>query len=89
MKGITFAQVKECIQFLADQLPATEEVCTEYTLNIAPGWVEEARKGKDRTEHPDAFLLHAKVGKIKIDLRVEGIAFVSESDEQLAKGGAL
>ena len=86
MKGITFAQVKECIQYLADQIPATEEVCAEYTLNTAPGWVEEARKGRDRVEHPDMFVLHAKVGKVKIDLRVEGIAFVSETDEQLEKG---
>ena len=89
MNGITFKQVKECLQQLTDNIPATEEVCTEYTLNIAPGWVEEERKGRDRTEHPDLFVLHAKVGKIKIDLRVEGIAFVSESDEQLEKGGAL
>lgn len=80
MKGITFAQVRECIQYLTDQIPATEEVCTEYTLNTAPGWVEEERKGRDRVEHPDMFVLYAKVGKIKIDLRVEGIAFVSDKE---------
>ena len=85
MRGITLAQVKECIQHLADQIPATNEVCTEYTLNTAPGWVEI---GRDRVEHPDMFVLHAKVGKVKIDLRVEGIAFVSETDEQLEKGDA-
>ena len=88
MKGITFNQVKECLQQLNDSIPATDEVCSEYTLNVSPAWTQQREKGKDYEEHPDLFVMNVKVGKIKINLRVEGFALVSESDEQLAKGGA-
>lgn len=85
MKGITFNQVREVLTALTNEIPATDEVCTEFTMSCGPGYVEEI-KGKDRVEKPDFYFMTAKVGKIKIDLRVFGTMLLSESDEQLAKG---
>ena len=86
MKGITFNQVKDCLQQLAEHIPATDEVCTEYMMNVIPAYHLDEKKGRPAADFPDIFVMMATVGKIKINLRVEGIAFLSESDEQLAKG---
>ena len=86
MKGITFNQVREVLTALTNEIPATNEVCSKYTLNVCPGYHQDAQKGRPAADYPDIFVMTATVGKIKIDLRVEGVAFISESDEQLENG---
>ena len=80
--GITYNDVRNCLRILQEEIPATDEVCAEYTFNVAPA--QDAMNG--RKAAPDMFCLKVKVNKMSINLRVEGIAFLSESDEQLEKG---
>lgn len=81
-KGITYNDVRNCLRILQEEIPATDEVCAEYTFNVAPA--QDAMNG--RKAAPDMFCLKVKVNKMSINLRVEGFALVSESDEQLEKG---
>ncbi len=74
--GITYNDVRDCLQQLMNEIPATDEACTEYTFNVAPA--TEAQKGMDAT--PDLFVMKVKVGKMAINLRVEGFALVSDKE---------
>lgn len=73
MKGITFNQVREAIAELSKQIPATDEVCTEYSLSTG---ISE----KDGEKDPFYFLI-VKCGKIRISLHVYGTMLVSEGGE--------
>ena len=70
--GITYKDVKGYISQLAARIPGTEDICTRYTLNIAPC-------------PPEMFFLSAEVDGMKIELRVEGMVFLSEADDDLGK----
>lgn len=73
MKGITFNQVREVLAKLQNQIPATEEVCTEYTMSCGPAC--PGNKASD-----DFYFLSVKCGKIKIELKVFGAMLVSEGE---------
>ena len=81
-EGITYNDVRNCLRILQEEIPATDEVCAEYTFTASPA--QGAENG--RKAAPDIFCLKVKVNKMSINLRVEGFALVSESDEQLEKG---
>lgn len=70
MKGLTYREVYEALAYLACKIPPTDDVCTEYTLSCAP---------ESETNEP-FFFMTAKVGKMKIDLKVIGTMLVSETD---------
>ena len=75
-KGITYNDVRNCLRILQEEIPATDEVCSEYTLNVAP--TTEAQKGREAI--PDFFVMNVKVKKMSINLRVEGFALVSDKE---------
>lgn len=75
-KGITYNDVRNCLRLLQEEIPATDEICAEYTFNVAPA--TEAQKGREAT--PDFFVMNVKVKKMSINLRVEGFALVSEKE---------
>ena len=70
MKGLTYREVYEALAYLACKIPPTDDVCTEYTLSCAP----------ESDKNEPFFFMTAKVGDMKIDLKVIGTMLVSETD---------
>lgn len=69
MEGITFNRVREILDELKNQIPATDEVA-EYTLSSG---ISE----KDGETRP-FFILIAKCGEVRIDMHVQGAQLITE-----------
>lgn len=63
--------MREVLTALQNQIPATDEVCTEYTMSCSPAC-------PDNKASDDFYFLSVKCGKIKIELKVFGTMLVSE-----------
>ena len=74
MKGITFNQVRAALEELKNKIPATNKVCTRYTVNTG-------YSGDMQTDEKEPFyFMHVKCGKLWISLKVYGTMLLSESD---------
>lgn len=76
--GITYNDVRNALELLKNEIPATDEVCTRYTVNTGYSGDGDLRE--------PFYFMNVKCGKIWISLKVYGTMLVSESDEQLEKG---
>lgn len=69
MNVLSYRLVKSYVQELADSIPELDTPCEEFTYRHAPGFVEE-QKGMGKVTHPEEVLLTAKVGKMRIEIKV-------------------
>ena len=69
-QGLTYRQVKEYVRELADNIPALDTVCEEYTVRHTPAAIIEERKGVDRKYCPEEVFMTARIGSMRIELKV-------------------